>query len=224
MNLTLPEFKNDELRVLAFTHRSYLNENKEVKESNERLEFLGDSILSFVVSSHIYNQYPHLKEGELTSLRSVLTNTQTLYLVSDALSLGEQLKMSKGEEEGGGRINKTILANTYEAVVGALFIDGGIEKAREFITGTILQNQDEYVGTQGLKDPKSKLQEFMQEKFKVSPDYRIVDEKGPDHDKIYTSSVYLHGDIVASGSGRSKQEAEKDAAQKALEALNVPSQ
>lgn len=219
MNLQIPTFKNQELRSLAFTHRSYLNENKQVPESNERLEFMGDSILSFVVSSSIYQQYPHLKEGELTSLRSVLTNTQTLYLVAQSLELGNELMMSKGEEESGGRINKTILANTYEAVVGALFLDGGIEKARIFITSTILDHQDKYVETQGLKDPKSKLQEFMQEKFKVSPDYRIVDEKGPDHDKEYTSAVYLNGEIVAQGSGRSKQEAEKDAAQKAIERL-----
>ena len=219
MSLQIPVFENQELRSLAFTHRSYLNENKQVPESNERLEFLGDSILSFVVSSSIYEQYPHLKEGELTSLRSVLTNTQTLYLVSQSLELGNELMMSKGEEENGGRINKTILANTYEAVVGALFLDGGIEKARAFITATIIDNQDKYVETQGLKDPKSKLQEFMQEKYKVSPDYRIVDEKGPDHYKEYTSAVYLNGEIVAQGSGRSKQDAEKDAAQKALERL-----
>lgn len=220
MNIKLPEFTNEQIKSLVFTHRSYLNENKDVKESNERLEFLGDSILSFVVSSAIYRQYPNLKEGELTSLRSVLTNTQTLYLVAEKLELGALLKMSKGEEEGGGRSNKTILANTYEAVVGGLFLDGGIEKAREFITATILEHQNEFVGSQGLKDPKSLLQEFMQEKYKVSPDYRILDEQGPDHDKIYTSGVFLNGDLVANGTGRSKQEAEKDAAQKSLETLN----
>ncbi len=221
MNIKLPEFSNQDLYTLAFTHRSYLNENKDVNESNERLEFMGDSILSFVVSSAIYEQYPNLKEGELTSLRSVLTNTQTLYLVSDSLGLGALLRMSKGEEESGGRSNKTILANTYEAVVGGLFLDGGIEKAREFIKATILANQNEFVGTQGLKDAKSMLQEFMQEKYRVSPDYRILEEQGPDHEKEYTSGVYLNDDLVAKGTGRSKQDAEKDAAQKALEALNV---
>ncbi len=220
MNVKLPVFSNEEVRSIVFTHRSYLNENKEAKESNERLEFLGDSILSFVVSSAIYEQYPNLKEGELTSLRSVLTNTQTLYIVADNLGLGSLLKMSKGEEEGGGRTNKTILANTYEAVVGGLFLDGGIEKARDFIATTILANQNEFVGSQGLKDPKSMLQEFMQEKYKVSPDYRILDEEGPDHDKKYTAGVFLNGELVANGTGRSKQEAEKDAAQKALEALH----
>lgn len=221
MNIKLPEFNNEKLRTLAFTHRSYLNENKDVNESNERLEFLGDSILSFVVSSAIYEQYPNLKEGELTSLRSVLTNTQTLYVVAERLGLGALLKMSKGEEEGGGRTNKTILANTYEAVVGGLFLDGGIEKARDFIATTILANQNEFVGTQGLKDSKSMLQELMQEKYKVSPDYRILEEEGPDHDKTYTSGVFLNGELVAKGAGHSKQEAEKDAAQKAIEVLNV---
>lgn len=221
LNVKLPEFTSEEIKSVVFTHRSYLNENKEVKESNERLEFLGDSILSFVVSSSIYAQYPNLKEGELTSLRSVLTNTQTLYIVSEGLGLGMLLKMSKGEEEGGGRTNKTILANTYEAVVGGLFLDGGIEKARDFITVTILENQNEFVGAQGLKDSKSMLQEFMQEKYKVSPDYRILEEEGPDHDKIYTSGVFLNGELVAKGSGRSKQEAEKDAATKAIEAFNI---
>lgn len=216
INAKLPEFTDQSLFSLAFTHRSYLNENREAKESNERLEFLGDSILSFVVSSSIYIQYPNLKEGELTSLRSVLTNTQTLYLVSESLELGKLLKMSKGEEEGGGRTNKTILANTYEAVVGALFLDGGIEKARDFIKATILENQNEFVGQQGLKDAKSSLQEYMQEKYKVSPDYRILDEVGPDHDKEYTSGVFLNNELVAKGTGRSKQDAEKDAAAKAL--------
>lgn len=221
MNIKLPEFTNEEIKSLVFTHRSYLNENKGVKESNERLEFLGDSILSFVVSTAIYRQYPNLKEGELTSLRSVLTNTQTLYEVSESLGLGSMLKMSKGEEEGGGRENKTILANTYEAAVGGLFLDGGIERARDFITATILENQNKFVGSQGLKDAKSMLQEFMQEKYRVSPDYRILDEVGPDHDKEYTSGVFLNGEVVAKGTGHSKQEAEKDAAQKALEALNA---
>jgi ribonuclease-3 len=221
MNTKLPEFENEQLRSLAFTHRSYLNENKNTPESNERLEFLGDSILSFDVSTAIYQQYPHLEEGELTSLRSVLTNTQTLYLVSQSLGLGELLKMSKGEDESGGRSNKTILANTYEAVVGGLFLDGGIEKARDFITTTIINNQNEFVGQQGLKDSKSMLQEFMQEKYKVSPDYRILNEQGPDHDKTYTSGVFLNGEQVAAGTGHSKQEAEKDAAQKAIEVLNA---
>jgi ribonuclease-3 len=129
--------------------------------------------------------------------------------------------MSKGEEDGGGRTNKTILANTYEAVVGGLYLDQGIDAARAFITQTILDNANEFVGTQGLKDAKSMLQEYMQEKFKVSPDYKILEEQGPDHDKNYTSGVFLNGELIAKGIGHSKQEAEKDAAQKAMEALHA---
>lgn len=217
--MDLPEFKNQALKRLAFTHRSYLNENKDVAQSNERVEFLGDSILSFIVSSTIYAQYQNLPEGDLTSLRSVLTNTQTLYQVAQKLDLGSKLMMSKGEEEGGGRSSKTILANTYEAVVGSIYLDQGLEAATDFVTKTILNNADEFIGTQGLKDPKSKLQEFMQEKFKTSPEYEVLAEEGPDHDKMYTSGVLHNGEIIAKGTGHSKQEAEKDAAQKALETL-----
>lgn len=217
--MKLPEFRDQKIRQLAFTHRSYLNENKDALQSNERLEFLGDSILSYIVSSSIYNEFKDLPEGELTSLRSVLTNTQTLYEVSDSLGLGNELLMSKGEEESGGRSSKTILANTYEAVVGGLYLDQGIEAARAFVTETILNRADEFIGSQGLKDAKSKLQEYMQEKFKTSPEYEVLEESGPDHNKIYTSGVSYNGELIAKGTGHSKQEAEKDAAQKAYEQL-----
>lgn len=217
--MEIPEFKNPQLKQLAFTHRSYLNENKEASHSNERLEFLGDSILSFIVSSIIYAKNENLPEGDLTSLRSVLTNTQTLYQVAQKLDLGSQLMMSKGEEEGGGRSSKTILANTYEAVVGAIYLDQGLEAATVFVTKTILDKANEFIDSQGLKDSKSKLQEFMQEKFKTSPEYTVLEEAGPDHNKIYTSGVMHNGKLVAKGTGHSKQEAEKDAAQKAFETL-----
>ena len=219
--MQIPKFNDENLKTLSFTHRSYLNENRTVKESNERLEFLGDSILSFVVSSYIYEKNPGIDEGQLTSLRSVLTNTQTLYIVSERLGFGDALLMSKGEEEGGGRSNKTILANTYEAVVGALYLDGGIEKAREFITTSILEHILEFVDNQGLKDPKSKLQEYMQEKFKASPEYKILDQLGPDHSKEYTSGVFHGQNLLAKGIGKSKQDAEKEAAQQALLALGI---
>lgn len=215
----LPKFINKDLYDLAFTHRSYLNEANTATESNERLEFLGDSILSFVVSTYIYNEYKNRKEGELTSLRSVLTNTETLYEISKRLDLGQYLKLSKGEEETGGRESKTILANTYEAVVGALYIDQGIDAAREFITETILKVIDEIVLVQGLKDPKSGLQEVMQEKFKTSPRYEVLNEEGPDHDKSYTVGVYLNDKLLSQGVGKSKQEGEKKAAQNALQTL-----
>lgn len=215
----IPEFKNKKIYDLVFTHRSYLNESKNDIESNERLEFLGDSILSFIVSTFIYENYKEKDEGALTSLRSVLTNTKTLYKVASDLGLGKYLKLSKGEEETHGRESKTILANTYEAVVGGIYLDQGIEATREFINNTIIQKIDEIVESQGLKDPKSALQEFLQENHKTSPRYEVLKADGPDHDKTYTVGVYLGKKILSEGQGKSKQEAEKIAAQNALVTL-----
>lgn len=217
--MNIPKFKNQKLYDKAFTHRSYLNESAEEIESNERLEFLGDSILSFIVSSYIYENYPNLKEGELTSLRSVLTNTQTLYHFAKELELGKELKLSRGEEATGGRQSKTILANTFEALLGGLFLDQGIEAAREFVHGVIITQIDDVVNSQGLKDPKSMLQEKTQEVHKMSPLYKIVKEEGPDHSKIYTTGVFLNNKLLAEGTGKSKQESEKNAAEAALKNL-----
>lgn len=214
--MQIPRFKNQTLFQQAFTHRSYLNEADAPIESNERLEFLGDSILSFVVSSFIYEKYKNFNEGELTNLRSALTNTETLFKIAKALGLGMHLRLSKGEKEGGGRENKTILANTYEAFIGGLFLDQGIEKVREFIYQTLLLHTDQIVLTSGLKDPKSKLQEIIQARHKISPLYKILKEEGPDHSKMYTIGVYLKDKLLATGEGGSKQEAEKIAAANAL--------
>jgi ribonuclease III len=217
--MNIPEFKDKSLYSKVFTHRSFLNESSDESESNERLEFLGDSILSFIVSTYIYENYPNLKEGELTALRSVLTNTQTLYQFAKDLNLGEQLKLSKGEESTGGRINKTILANTFESLLGGLFLDQGLEAAKEFVNSVIIAHIDAVVEDQGLKDPKSLLQEKTQEVNKMSPVYKIVREEGPDHSKIYTSGVFLNNKLLAEGSGKSKQEAEKNAAANALKVI-----
>lgn len=218
--MNIPEFKDKKLYDRVFTHRSFLNESTDALESNERLEFLGDSILSFIVSSYIFEHYPHLKEGELTSLRSVLTNTQTLYKFAASLDLGKQLQVSRGEESTGGRTNKTILANTFEALLGGIFIDLGLEAATKFVTDVIIANMDEVVSDQGLKDAKSMLQERTQEVNKMSPVYKIVNEEGPDHAKIYTAGVFLNNKLLAEGSGHSKQEAEKNAATNALKVVN----
>ncbi len=215
----IPEFKNIKLYELAFTHRSYLNEVRNITESNERLEFLGDSILSFIISTYIFSTYKESKEGDLTSLRSALTNTETLYEVAKKLDLGKHLRLSKGEEESGGRTSRTILANTYEAVVGALYIDQGITTVEKFIGETIIEEIDEIIQKQGLKDPKSELQELLQEKHKLSPNYEVLEESGPDHNKIYTVGVYLSNELLAKGQGKSKQDGEKKAAQNALQAL-----
>ena len=217
--MKIPTFKNKQLANQVFIHRSYLNETTETLESNERLEFLGDSILSFVVSSHIFDKYKTSKEGQLTSIRSVLTNTETLYEISRELGLGELLKLSKGEEAGGGRKNKTILANTLEALIGGIFIDQGIEAAKKFIEENIISRAEEIIKSQGLKDPKSALQEKIQESLRESPVYKVIQEEGPDHDKSYMIGVYIGEKLLAEGSGKSKQEAEKSAAHNALDSL-----
>lgn len=217
--MNIPKFKNLKLYQQVFIHRSYLNETAEQLESNERLEFLGDSILSFVVSSYIFEKYKDLPEGELTNLRSVLTNTLTLAVVSKKLDLGSRLKLSKGEEGSGGRDNKTLLANTLEALIGGIYIDQGLPSVKEFIEKAIIAEIDEIIQTQGLKDPKSKLQEKTQEIHKVSPVYKIISEEGPDHSKIYTVGVFLRTRLLAEGVGKSKQEAEKEAAKNALKTI-----
>lgn len=218
--MKLPEFKNKKLYEQVFVHRSYLNEadGRNLK-SNERLEFLGDSVLSFVVSSHIFAQYEHLEEGQLTSIRSVLTNTETLYEISAELGLGSRLKLSKGEETSGGRKSKTILANTIEALIGGIYVDQGIEAARKFIEENIISRAETIIEAQGLKDPKSELQEKIQETHRESPEYRVITEVGPDHNKFYTIGVYLGEKLLAEGTGSSKQDAEKAAARAALENL-----
>lgn len=217
--MNFPEFNDKQLYERVFTHRSYLNESRGQIKSNERLEFLGDSILSFVVSSHIFKKYPEFKEGELTNLRSIMTNTETLSEIGRKMELGKYLKLSRGEESGGGRNNKSILANTYEALLGGIFLDQGLEAAREFVTETILNHEDEIVEDQGLKDPKSYLQEVVQERFKVSPTYSILKEEGPDHDRTYTVGVAVGEQDLGTGVGHSKQEAEKNSARAALQKL-----
>src|SRR3989344_181469 len=217
--MNIPKFNDPKIYDLVFMHRSYLNESSEPLESNERLEFLGDSILSFVVSSHIFEKYKNSKEGQLTSIRSVLTNTETLYEISKELGLGELLKLSRGEEAGGGRSNKTILANTLEALIGGIFIDQGIEAATKFIQENIISEAERIIEAQGLKDPKSALQEKIQESLRESPVYKVIQEEGPDHNKSYVIGVYIGEKLLAEGSGKSKQEAEKSAARNALHAL-----
>lgn len=213
--MELPTFKNKQLFEQAFTHRSYLNEGGRGTESNERLEFLGDSILSYIVSSYIYSKYPELKEGELTNLRAALTNTTALYVVGQKLNLGEHLMLSRGEEASGGRQNKSILANTFEAVLGAVYIDQGIEAAEKFVVDTVLADVDAII-EMGLKDAKNLLQELLQKEKKSAPSYQVTKEEGPDHAKRYTVGVYLAGELLAEGDGKSKQEAEKSAARNAL--------
>jgi len=209
------QFKNQKLYLQSLTHRSWVNENYKNRGTNERLEFLGDAILEFIVSKAIYDKFPDQEEGYLTALRANLVNTKNLSVVAEKLNLGNEIFLSKGEEDGGGRNNSSLLADTVEAIIGALYLDQGIEKAKEFIETNILIDVDQKAKLP-LKDPKSLLQEKVQAKNLAAPKYQVVSEEGPDHNKLFEIEVVINGESVAKGKGKSKSEAEQDAASNAL--------
>lgn len=215
--MTLPKFKNQKLFEEAFTHRSYLNEAKEKLNSNERLEFLGDSIVSLVVSEYLFEKYPYFNEGKLTNLRSLLVNTKNLAEVAKELRFGSLLRLSKGEEESMGRENISLLADCFEAYVGALYLDQGIEKVKAFLEITLFKTAEAFVKKDTLKDPKSLLQEYIQARKQKSPVYRVLEEEGPAHAKTFTVGVFSDTKMVGVGNGKSKQEAEEQAAIQALQ-------
>ena len=210
-------FQDKALLHRAFVHRSFLNERKDEKESNERLEFLGDAVLEFLVSNHIYLHFPGQDEGHLTALRSKLVNTTSLAQTARNLNLGESLYLSRGEEQGGGRTNTSLLANTVEALLGAIFLDQGVDGAGEFVDKFILTKIPETV-KESLKDPKSMLQEFVQAQGLPAPIYKLVSQIGPDHAKEFTVEVLIDKKPYAQGKGSSKKIATQDAAALALEA------
>jgi len=212
-------FNDKNLLDTALTHRSWVNEHARQRESNERLEFLGDAILEFVVSKEIYKRFPDKEEGYLTALRANLVNTVNLAKVAGKLDLGSKLFLSKGEEETGGRTNSSIMADTVEAVIGALFIDSGIEKAESFIFKYLLIDIEEKL-EQPLKDAKSRLQEYVQAQGLQAPKYEVVGEEGPDHDKKFTIQVLVNQEEWGRGKGKNKSEAAQNAASKALEKAN----
>lgn len=209
-------FRNPALLELALTHRSYLNENRQATFSNERLEFLGDSVLSLIVSTEIYHRFPNYPEGQLTSLRSALVRTTTLAEIAANLNLGSYLLISKGEDKSGGRANKSLLADSFEALTGAIYLDQGIEVTKHFLE-QFLFPKISHLQIKSLLDYKSGFQEFSQNKFKISPHYDVIHEEGPDHNKTFTVAVYLHQNQVAAATGKTKQEAEQNAARVALE-------
>lgn len=218
--LQFPKFKNQGLKRLAFIHRSYLNEARSETESNERLEFLGDSIISFVISDHLYKNYPGFDEGILTNLRSLVVNTKSLAKIGKSLKFGDQLFLSRGEEESGGRNNDSLLANTFEAFTGALYLDQGIEAVSEFLGEVLIPSISEHVEKKVFKDPKSLLQERIQARKQNSPVYKVLSEEGPAHAKQFTIGVYVEDELLGEGGGRSKQVAEEIAARIALTRLD----
>ncbi len=213
------KFKNEKIFEQIFIHRSYLNEVKQDLPSNERLEFLGDAILSLVISLELFKRRPGDAEGDLTNLRAYIVKTNSLAKASKKLNLGGYLLLSKGEEIGGGRENLQILANTYEALIGGIFLDQGLEKTKEIIEKTLLPLFERELKVGPPKDAKSKLQELIQEKFRTSPYYKTVKTYGPDHAKEFLVAVHLGAKELGRGQGFSKQEAEEKAAKMALEKL-----
>lgn len=216
--MDFPIFKDEKLLILALTHRSYLNEVKKDRlSSNERLEFLGDAILSFFTSLYLYKNYPHYTEGQLTNLRANLVKTPTLAKIARELKIGERIRLSKGEENTKGRENPSILADTFESLLAAFFLDQGLEKIEEFISQTVFPLIPQILEKGSLKDYKSLLQEKTQEKYHSSPQYLVEEEFGPDHAKTFIIGVYVNGTLLGKGTGSSKQRGEQVAAKVALE-------
>jgi ribonuclease III len=212
-------FKDTFLLRQAFTHRSFINENRHLNtEHNERLEFLGDAVLELVVTRFLFDKFPDKPEGELTSYRAALVNTNTIADAAGRLAMNDFLLLSKGESKDTGRARQYILADTFEAFIGALYLDQGYEAAREFIAENIFQRIDEVVANRLWQDHKSHFQELSQDHVGITPTYRLLEEKGPDHDKHFIVGVYLGSEKVSVGEGKSKQEAEQEAASEALSA------
>ena len=214
------QFKDKDLLRQAFVHKSYVNEHRaSTMLHNERLEFLGDAVLELVTTEFLYAKFPHLPEGQLTTFRSALVKGKHLAEVGRTLHLGDYLHLSRGEEKSGGRKKNYILANTVEALIGAMYLDRGFTTAHRFIDRFILTNLEEILSKGLYVDAKSKLQEFSQEKFSVTPTYQVLTEQGPDHNKIFEVGVFIGEKMVGTGKGSSKQTAQQAAATVALQEL-----
>lgn len=209
-------FHDKNLLGMAFTHRSYVNESSHVTEHNERLEFLGDAVLELVVTEYLYRQYPDMPEGVLTAYRAALVNTVMLGSVAESLGMNDCLLLSKGEAKDTGRARTAILANTFEALIGALYLDQGYDAAQTFITEHVISRIDEVVETGAWKDAKSAFQELAQAKYGFTPRYEVIRAEGPDHAKHFVVAVFVGDTSITEGEGSSKQEAEQNAAARAL--------
>ncbi len=210
-------FRDRALLKEALTHRSYLNEHPHWSpRHNERLEYLGDAVLELAVSDSLYRTLPEASEGELTAVRAALVNFQSLARLAGAIGLGPYIRMSKGEARDQGRAREVILANAMEAVVGAIYLDAGMAPVQTLVDAHLMPLASDILATKSYKDPKSALQEFVQERYRVTPSYRVLAEDGPPHQRTFTVGVYVDGAIVGQGTGPSKQEAEVDAAKQAM--------
>lgn len=212
------EFKDQQLIKTALTHSSYANEHR--CQSNERLEFIGDSILGMVVATYLYRLYPDMPEGKMTKLRAELVCEQSLWAVASKLDFGKKLRLGKGEEMSGGRTRHSILADCVEAVIAALYLDGGFDVARAFIMEHILSCLENKDFSATVADHKTELQELIQQKPNQSIVYALIGESGPDHNKSFTAEVRLNGEALGQGEGHTKKEAEQNAAKSALEFIS----
>ena len=214
------KFKNKTPLKEALTHRSYLNENPSWGiTNNERLEYLGDAVLELAVSEELFNRFPEYPEGKLTTLRAALVNYITLASIARSIDLDGFVLLSRGEAKDTGRARDVILANVLEALIGAIYIDLSFKEAKTFINKFVMIHLDEIIKNQLYEDPKSLLQEKIQSQLRVTPTYKVLEEKGPDHARIFIVGVYFGEQMIATGEGPSKQAAEVEAAQKALKSL-----
>lgn len=214
------EFKNKALLLEALTHRSYLNENPGIATgNNERLEYLGDAVLELIVTEELFGRFPERQEGELTLLRAALVNYVILAKIARGINLEKFIFLSRGEAKDLGKAREVILANAIEALIGAIYLDKGYEPTRKFVKKNILIHLDEVIAKGSYRDPKSSLQEVVQEKMKVTPTYKVLEERGPDHAREFVIGVYFQNELQATGAGFSKQEAENRAAEEALKYL-----
>jgi ribonuclease III len=209
------KFDDKNLLNTAFVHRSYINENKSVKEHNERLEFLGDAVLELVTTEYLYNKYNN-PEGDLTNWRSALVKTESISEVASRLGFEDHLLMSRGERASTGRSRQLILANAFEAVVGAIYLDQGYKAAQQFITENLLFSLEKIIKEKLYIDAKSRFQELAQEREGITPRYEVISEEGPDHNKIFVIGVKVGDKLWGKGSGPSKQAAQQEAAKKAV--------
>jgi ribonuclease III len=210
------KFQNSLLLQRALTHRSYLNEHHEAIEDNERLEFLGDAVLDFLVGAWLYNRFPEMQEGDLTRLRSALVRTEQLAEFAASFGFGSALRLGRGESQAGGRDRKALLCATFEAIVGALYLDAGLDSVRSFIEPLLEPASTRILAANRDHDAKSMLQEMVQSQGYPAPIYHTVDSYGPEHSKVFQVEVIVNGSVIARGDGTSKQSAAQQAAQAAI--------
>ena len=213
------KLKNKSLLNRALTHRSYINEYRTGQKDNERLEYLGDSVLAVVINEYLFKRYEEYPEGDLAKIKSAVVSESTLAEVAGETNIGSFLLMGKGEEQSGGRQRSSILANTFEAVIGAVYLDSGLKESKRFILSLFKSHIERIDKSTYLRDPKTALQEYVQGKYKERPCYAVIDENGPDHKKQFTVKLTIHGKDVSFGKGSSKRKAEMDAAVKILQSI-----